>query len=54
MRAALLAGVDRLHDDAARRGGRFAALAGCAKFAGDCAVYAVDDELVGKERTGAR
>jgi dienelactone hydrolase len=31
-----------------------AALAGCAKFADDCAVYAVDEELVGKERAGAR
>ncbi len=31
-----------------------AALAGCAKFAADCAVYAVDEELVGKERAGAR
>jgi hypothetical protein len=31
---------------------RDAVLAGCAKFAADCAVYAVDDELVG-ERAGA-
>jgi dienelactone hydrolase len=31
-----------------------AAHAGCAKFAPDCAVYAVDEELVGKERAGAR
>ena len=31
-----------------------AALAGCAKFADDCAVYAVDEELVGNERAGAR
>jgi len=31
-----------------------AALVGCAKFAADCAVYAVDEELVGKERAGAR
>jgi len=31
-----------------------AALAACAKFAEDCAVYAVDEELVGKERAGAR
>jgi dienelactone hydrolase len=33
---------------------RDAVLAGCAKFAADCAVYAVDDELVGEERAGAR
>ena len=31
-----------------------AALAGMRKICGDCAVYAVDDELVGKERAGAR
>lgn len=31
-----------------------AALAGCAKFAADCAVYAVGDEVVGKESAGAR
>lgn len=31
-----------------------AALAGCARFAADCAVYAVDEELIGKERAGAR
>ena len=31
-----------------------AALAACAKVADDCAVYAVDEELVGKERAGAR
>jgi hypothetical protein len=33
---------------------RDAALAGCAKFAADCAVYAVDEDLVGKESAGAR
>ena len=31
-----------------------AALAGCAKFATDCTVYAVNDELVGKEGAGSR
>ena len=31
-----------------------AALAACAKFAADCAVYAVDEELVGKGNAGAR
>jgi dienelactone hydrolase len=31
-----------------------AALAGCAKFATDCAVYAVDEELIAKESAGAR
>jgi len=31
-----------------------AALAGCAKYATDCAVYAVDEEVVGKESAGAR
>jgi dienelactone hydrolase len=31
-----------------------AALAGCAKFAADCAAYAVDEELVGKDSAGAR
>jgi dienelactone hydrolase len=31
-----------------------AALTGCAKFAADCAVYAVDEELVVKESAGAR
>ena len=31
-----------------------AALAGCAKFAPDCALYAVDEELVGKGSAGAR
>ncbi|CAN7328504.1 dienelactone hydrolase family protein [Bradyrhizobium sp. LjRoot220] len=31
-----------------------AALAACAKFADDCAVYAAGEELVGKERAGAR
>jgi len=33
---------------------RDAALAGCKKFSDECAVHAVDDELVGKERAGAR
>jgi dienelactone hydrolase len=31
-----------------------AALAGCAKFSDECAVYAVDEELVGKASAGAR
>jgi dienelactone hydrolase len=31
-----------------------AALAICAKFAADCAVYAVDEELVGKQSAGSR